>query len=396
MKKIALVNCFFGMFPWYFPFFIKSCTTNPTVDFLIFTDSDYDGVFPSNVKIIPFTLAQFNELATQKLAFKVAVKKPYKLCDFKPTYGLLFSEYLVEYDFWGITDIDVIYGRIREFMTDELLDEYDLVCVRHDYITACCMLFKNNEYVNTLFKKSKDYKMIFTSQKNYAFDETNFEQSGFLDKYDIFKMNCEIESMQHVILKEELKGNLVSHFDMLLCDGNPGCLKWDNGLFSFKNKLEILLYHLQNYKNNVFANNEMEWDAIPDTFYFDKYNYRKDKSIINRFKVLYDDYLKPFLRFVVKKTDRLLSSILIKSKLKCLAEGEYFYTLTKEKIVIKKDQVGFCYMKFGNSDECILYKMTFNKNYFFAKNLPYIFRLDSDGFKNIASIGYGMIYKKIE
>jgi hypothetical protein len=285
MQKIALVNCFFGTFPWYFPFFIKSCTSNPTVDFLIFSDSDYNGILPSNVRIIPFKLGQFNELATVKLGFEVSVKKPYKLCDFKPAYGLLFSEYLMKYDFWGITDIDVIYGRIREFMTSELLDEYDVVCVKHDFITACSMLFKNNEYINTLFKKSKDYKMIFTSQKNYAFDETNFEQVGIIDKYDIFKMDCEIESMQHVILKEEFSENLVSHFDLLIVDGNPGQLKWENGLFSFRNKLEILLYHLQNYKNNVFANNQMEWDTIPDTFYIDKYNYRKNNSLINRFKI---------------------------------------------------------------------------------------------------------------
>ena len=41
MKKIILINCYFGNFPWYFSFFIKSCETNPSVNFIIFSDSKY-------------------------------------------------------------------------------------------------------------------------------------------------------------------------------------------------------------------------------------------------------------------------------------------------------------------------------------------------------------------
>ena len=34
-KKIALITCWYGPYPWYFPCFVDSCRYNPTVDFII-------------------------------------------------------------------------------------------------------------------------------------------------------------------------------------------------------------------------------------------------------------------------------------------------------------------------------------------------------------------------
>lgn len=403
MKKIALINCYLGEFPWYFPFFIKSCVTNPTIDFLILSDANYDRVLPSNVKIIPFTLEQFNKLATQKLGFEIAVKKAYKLCEFKPAFGFLFSDYLQKYEFWGITDIDVIYGRIREFMTQEMLDDYDVICVRNDYITACCMLFRNTTYVNSVFKKSKDYKMVFTSTRYFGFDETNFEQIAIIEKQDIFKLNCEIETMQHIVLKEEEKGNLTVHFDLLVCDGNPGKMKWENGLFSYNNQFEILLYHLQNYKNNFFSKNSFDWSEIPNTFYIDKYSFRKSTSIMSYLSFFCTDFIKPLWWNCNKKAAMFLSGQLFQNKFKMLDEGEYLYALSKKNIFIRKGKNGVNYLKFQNSKKYELYHVTFCKNYFFAKGLNRIFKLKMEKNKSLNAFtiispftGFGITYNKLE
>jgi hypothetical protein len=373
------------------------------VDFFIFTDNIPDYEVPENVKIIHFTLDDFNALATSKLHFEVNLSKPYKLCDFKPAYGFLFSEYLKDYDFWGITDIDVVYGRIREFMTDDILEEYDIVCVRHDFITACCMLFANKDNINLLFKKSKDYEMIFTTSKNYAFDESNFEQSAIKEKEDIFSIECEIETMQHIILQEEKIGNLKAHFDFLICEGTAGKLKWENGMFCYQDKLEILLYHLLNYKGNIFSNNKMKWDIVPDVFYIDKYDYRKSNAIFSHLNVLYYDTIKPSIWRIVKSIDAFFTLHVVKTKLNCIDEGEYLYYLSKMKIIItKKRDTGETYLKLGDSDEVLLYRMTFNKNYFFAKKLSFIFRLENPAndtykrFSLISTVGYCNTYNKLE
>ena len=145
MVKAILITCYYGEFPWYFNIFLESCGQNPTIDFLIFSDSEFFGNVPPNVKIVPSSIEEFNQIATGKLGFKINIKSAYKLCDFKPAYGIIFSDYLEDYHFWGITDIDIVFGRIREFMSDELLGIYEVISVRHDYPTGSFMLFKNNK-----------------------------------------------------------------------------------------------------------------------------------------------------------------------------------------------------------------------------------------------------------
>ena len=129
MKKqtsIALLTCWYGSYPWYFPYFIHSCIYNPTVDFYIITDNtETIPNKPDNVKIIYKTIDEFKKNASEKLGFQVCIDNAYKLCDFKPAYGFIFSEILKEYDFWGHGDIDMVYGNIREFMTEELLQNHD-------------------------------------------------------------------------------------------------------------------------------------------------------------------------------------------------------------------------------------------------------------------------------
>ena len=126
--SITFLICWQGDFPWYFPYFLQSCQYNPSVDFLIFTDNEDPSIhLPPNVKLIPYSIEQFKADANKVLGFEVALQSGYKLCDFKPVYGCIFYDYIKDYDFWGYCDVDVIFGNIRSFMTDELLSEYDII-----------------------------------------------------------------------------------------------------------------------------------------------------------------------------------------------------------------------------------------------------------------------------
>ena len=137
MISIGLLTCWYGPYPWYFPYFINSCKANPTIDFIIISDNKQEILSkPENVKIIYKTLADIIEISQNVLGFPVDIEYPYKLCDFKPAYGFLFPDIVKKYDFWGHGDIDVVYGDIRNFMTEELLNTYDVISSRHDYITG--------------------------------------------------------------------------------------------------------------------------------------------------------------------------------------------------------------------------------------------------------------------
>jgi hypothetical protein len=248
-KSIAIVICYLGELPWYTDYFVHSCRYNPSIDFFLVTDdARYSTQLCTNVKFVYKTLAEINSLAKEKLELPVHITHGYKLCDFKPTYGILFSELLQGYDYWGHGDIDMIFGDIRAFITNELLNKYELISVRHDFLTGQFLLFRNNEKMNRLFTLSKDYKKVLCSEKHYCFDETNFQWQGFTEGKSYNEIPSEIESMTHLVKRLEVEKYLTVHFDFLIVEGVPGKIKWDNGKLFYKNKYEVLLYHLVLFK----------------------------------------------------------------------------------------------------------------------------------------------------
>ena len=366
MKKIILITCYFGKFPWYFPFFLKSCGYNPTVDFIIYSDCKLAFEIPGNVKIISFSLDKFNRLASRKLGFDISVKTPYKLCDFKPAYGAIFQDSISHYEFWGITDIDVVFGRIREFMSEELLERYDVISVRNDYPTGCFMLFKNTKKINLLFTKSKDYKKVFTSDIHYCFDECNFKHGFLQNGGDIFEIECEIESMHHIIKREENNNNLKAHFDFLIIEGLPGQLKWEKGILTFKNEYEILLHHLIRYKSHHYTR-KIYWENVPDTFYIDKHLIRKSSmNSLKKWLLFYFfEKIRPFFKEKIFQTDYRISKTL-SWNLKGIPKNNYILNGTV--IGLSKDYKNNYTISYNATEPRKIFKAVLSKDSFFVES----------------------------
>lgn len=265
--QIAIITCWFGLYPWYFPYFIHSCSYNPAIDFYIVTDNEQRiPDKPDNVKIIYKTLSEIKEIASDKLGFTVNIKYPYKLCDFKPAYGFLFSEIIEGYDFWGHGDIDVVYGNIRGFMTEKILCTYDIINSRHDYITGSFCLFRNDDYINRLFMESKDYKKVFTCHENFCFDECSFLWEDLKRGASIFDFPDHTESMTHIVKKAQAEGRVKAYFDFMIVEGIVGNIQCSGGKVVYKNCYEVLYYHLVRFKNEV--KRPIILKPVPDNFYF--------------------------------------------------------------------------------------------------------------------------------
>ena len=262
--KIAMIITYFGEFPWYFKYFIHSCRYNLSVDFFIITDNEVQENFPPNVHIVKKSMSETINLIEQKLGLKVDIFFAYKLCDFKPAYGVIFSELIEGYDFWGHGDLDVIYGNIRNFMTDELLSEHDLISVRHDFLTGFFTLFRNCTKMNELFRQSKDYEKIFKSPRHFCFDETNFTVEQFNEGIPYTEIQTEIESMTHVVKKLQEQNYLNAYFNFHVIEGNPGRLRWKSGTLTYKKEFEIMLYHMVRFKKYCVPT---KMTKIPDVFY---------------------------------------------------------------------------------------------------------------------------------
>lgn len=158
---------------------LDSCRNNNTVDWLFFTDCDVSSFdVPNNVRIYKTTFADVKRRIQRIFDFEVCLNTPYKLCDYKPTYGEAFAEELRNYDFWGFCDIDLIWGNIRKFITDEILEKYDRI-LTHGH----CSMFRNNQEVNKAYRTldprgGMDYKEVFSTERLWAFDEWALHNGG--------------------------------------------------------------------------------------------------------------------------------------------------------------------------------------------------------------------------
>lgn len=272
MKKetsIAMLICYIGKLPWYFDYFAHSCKYNLDVHFLIITDDQsYNKVVSENILFVYKTLEEINEIATKKLGFRTNIKSGYKLCDFKPAYGLLFSELIEDYDFWGHGDLDIIFGDIRKFMTEDILANHDLIAVRDDYLTGYFLLFRNNSQMKLLFTNSKDYKKVFSDDKHYCFDETNFRFIDFAKELHYSEIKSEVESMTHVVKRQHEDKIINAYFDFHVIEGAYGKLSWEKGVLMYNNKYEAMLYHLILLKTIYKPKRNIK--IIPDSFKISK------------------------------------------------------------------------------------------------------------------------------
>src|ERR1700691_3300385 len=141
-KRIALIIPYFGVLPTYFPYFAESVRHVSSIDVLLFTDAQIEIAIPSNITVYPFTLSDFNRLASRALGMRVAVKAPFKLCDFRPAYAVIFREFILDREFWAFGDIDVVYGDLTRFLAP-LMHENDVVSCRTGWISGSFCVLRN-------------------------------------------------------------------------------------------------------------------------------------------------------------------------------------------------------------------------------------------------------------
>ncbi|MBZ4042606.1 DUF6625 family protein [Flavobacterium hibisci] len=274
--SIALITCWYGNYPWYFPYFIKSCSYNPTIDFIIVTDNVEEiCARPCNVTVIHKAFQELKSQASLKLGINLNFTEPYKICDLKPAFGFLFEDFLKKYDFWGHTDIDMVYGDIRGFIDSETLNEYDLISASEYFVTGTFCLYRNNDFVKKLFMESKDYKNVFSNPKYLGFDECSFLfHELHVPGRTIFNYTNHIHSMTHVVRKAEAEGRLKPLFEFYLFQTMTDKIRWDNGLIIYANKIECLFYDLIKYKR-LCKNKEVIY-PIPNVFYFNEKGINKN------------------------------------------------------------------------------------------------------------------------
>ncbi len=140
------------------------------INWLFFTDCNIPEEDYPNVRFEPLNLTQLNQLASQKLGIRVR-KEAFSQVDLQPAFGVIFEEYIDGFDYWGHCDVDVVWGDIRNFVTEKKLASYDIVSFRKEFLAGHLTLWRNEPKINSLFCSVPGYQDIFASRECFSFDE---------------------------------------------------------------------------------------------------------------------------------------------------------------------------------------------------------------------------------
>lgn len=266
--KIAFLVPFFGKMPLYFDWWAKSCEYNSdNCHWYVYSDQVIEKTYYNkSVTIIPLKFEKMMELFKEKLNINI-INSVRRVCDYRIMFPLIRmeDECLYNYDFFGYTDIDVIYGDIIKFLPCNF---ENLSLVSGNYDRPCGPF--------TLINKKSIYKLINS---------------------DIVKRN--IESVDHNAFDEsfELK-NIITECGDCFCDPDPlqpaitnkfnfrktFCV-WVNGSMTVYdnrwNKREGAFYHFSRYKNKKrFIVDGKKF--INDSFCVYKYGIKPYKSFFTK------------------------------------------------------------------------------------------------------------------
>ena len=216
---------YFGEFPKYFPFFLKSCKWNPTVNWLIHSDCKYAGEVPDNVTLNFVTWEDYKALVSDRLEINFNPSAAYKICDLKPAYGYIWADEIGQYDYWGFGDIDLVYGQIREFYTDDILAANELLSVHGWGVSGPLCILRNDWKMVTAFKYIAGWKDLFQLPDCVRFDEDCFMRKKYHTDISPSEIKCYFkEQFITPLVKGKWQGQGINHDDTWLwLDGHVTC-----------------------------------------------------------------------------------------------------------------------------------------------------------------------------
>jgi hypothetical protein len=174
--RLLFLIPYFGRWPFWMPFFLQSCRFNPDVQWLFFTDCGTPPDAPDNVRFRAMSFADYCAQVSARLGIDFRPHSPYKLCDLKPALGHVHAEELEGFDFWGFSDIDLVYGDLRGYFSTERLQRFDLLSTHERRVSGHLCLLRNNARMREAFMKVLGWQAKLASSAHNAFDEGAFSR----------------------------------------------------------------------------------------------------------------------------------------------------------------------------------------------------------------------------
>lgn len=156
---------------------MESCKRNAGVSWIIPTDQPPPENTSPNVKFLATTLGRFADGVSDRLNLKFRPPNAYKICDIKPMLGEVLCEQLTDFTHFGYGDLDVIYGDIGAFYTDDLLDRSDALSTVVEGMCGHFAVFRNTPAMRSIFRRSRTWQEVVESPFYLGFDEGEFNRA---------------------------------------------------------------------------------------------------------------------------------------------------------------------------------------------------------------------------
>lgn len=171
INTVALIIPYFGKWPEWIELYFYSCGQNPMIDFIYYTNCPLPKHTYNNTIFHYCTYEDYCNMVSERLNIDFQCPKPYKLTDLKPFIGAIHEEELSQYDFWGMGDLDLVYGDLSKIVNDYTLSKYELLTTHCYHIAGHFTLCKNNDYYRNLCFRIPNWKQKLLQEKHYGLDE---------------------------------------------------------------------------------------------------------------------------------------------------------------------------------------------------------------------------------
>lgn len=183
---------------------LETLSANVDKLFVFTNDTKYQPA-AKNIEVVLKNLEELSELASNALRYKIVLNTPYKLCDLKPFYGVIFNEWVKDYDTICFGDSDCIYSStMKQVINDFEAKHKGSISVGGD---RGHFMLMTKDFSSKMPQISKNYfgdkllSKIITSPKNFAFDEFEY----------LHKMLEHLANSEEIIWDREC---LVDHVDI--------------------------------------------------------------------------------------------------------------------------------------------------------------------------------------
>jgi hypothetical protein len=269
-KKIVLLMPYFGAWPEWFSLYLESCRWNSTIDWIFFTDCEVPESAPNNTKFISMSFADYQKLVSERLNIDFTPSGAYKICDLRPAFGVIHAEHIAGYDYFGFSDVDVIYGDLRAFYTDEVLT-YNTLSTHKKRVSGHLFLMKNDDKWINAFRRIPNWQALMSHPQYQSMDEISLAkvlQGKIRLPYAVNKVLGWFDTYKHNHLFQERHSTIFSEAPWI--DGSynfPEQWVWSNGKLTTDQGQEMMYLHFMNWKSSRYLKahygQQSAWERLP-------------------------------------------------------------------------------------------------------------------------------------